>query len=210
MLPSVDIPKKLSSLVGLDETSELYSLIDVGLSLAPYIGKVWQFVKFNRLERRVNEHQAQFLRINQLMHDTILSADYIKERIFPIVFEDLLEEHEDSKVNYILNGFQNIFREEKADESLVINYFDTLRELRYADIRRFFYFCGLDSDFPESRSEDNEALKKSIEQKLFRLGLINFITRWDDNEGLDLPRSKDDVTLSLFGRNFLRFVNTTS
>lgn len=69
-------------------------------------------------------------RIDNLFASEKLGKDYIQERVGPIVLSDLIEEHEDAKILYLLQGFENVFINECKNESLVINYFDTLRRPR--------------------------------------------------------------------------------
>src|SRR5690554_5027469 len=102
-------------------------LVEFGLEYVPFLGKALSFLKIRRLEKRIIEHTQQLSRISKLNASSSMSVEYIQERIFPIVLENLIEEHEDAKINLILNGFENVFIEEKTNESVVINFFDTLR-----------------------------------------------------------------------------------
>lgn len=182
--------------------------IQTALKLVPCVGKFYSMVKFNRLNARVKAHQNQLQRIGQLRTQELLSADYINERIFPIVLEQLIEEHEDAKVNFILNGFENVFIEEKSSESLVLNYFDTLRELRYLDIKRLFYLASLIEEFNYD-SEEEEAIIFNIDIKLQNLGLIGVkITgiTFDGGWERENEMSKDNVKVSSYGKAFLDFI----
>ncbi|OUB10633.1 hypothetical protein BK708_30270 [Bacillus thuringiensis serovar yunnanensis] len=149
------------------------SLVDVGMDLMPYVSNFRNMVKFNRLERRMREHNDQLKVIGQLSKSSTLAANYISERIFPIVLADLIEEHEDAKIKLILNGFENVFVEEKSEESIVINYYDTLRNLRYKDVRRLLDLVGETGTFeiPLINTEE-AAFISSIDVKLERYGLI--------------------------------------
>ncbi|NSL52962.1 hypothetical protein [Calidifontibacillus erzurumensis] len=192
-----------------DISSKMGNLVEIGLSYAPYIGNALNSFKFKRFSKRLKEHEGQIRKIGQLASQSLLSMEYISHKVFPIVLADLIEEHEDAKVNYILNGFQNVFIEEKSEESVVINYFDTLRNLRYAHIRRLFYFADLDSIYPEeSVLLDNElnAFVKSLDEQLKNLGLIGFRLRFGEFEGKEFDRSKDDIVILTYGKMFIKFI----
>jgi|SRR5690625_1392032 len=196
----IDSTKEISPSLGIS--------IQTALKLVPYVGKCYSRVKFNRLNSRVKAHRNQLQRIGQLRTQELLNADYINERIFPIVLEQLIEEHEDAKVNFILNGFENVFIEEKSSESLVLNYFDTLRELRYLDIKRLFYLSSLIEEFNYD-SEEEEAIIFNIDNKLQSLGLIRVeITgiTFDGGWERENEMSKDNVKDTSYGKAFLDFI----
>ncbi|MBZ6485058.1 hypothetical protein [Priestia aryabhattai] len=56
-----------------------------------------------------------------------------------IILLDLIEQDEDAKIFYLLASFENAFIDKKTNESLIINYFDTLRQLRYIDVKYMYY-----------------------------------------------------------------------
>lgn len=181
-------------------------IVESGLDYVPYLGKLLQTVKINRLIRRFNEHSRKLENIGRLSSDTVLGAEYIRERIFPIVFSDLFEEHEDAKVNLILTGFENVFIEENSYESLVINYYDTLRSLRYADIKRLYYFSNITKEYPFALIESDEhVLQRNIDKKLESIGLILIEKTWNDF-GDETDTNKDRVKITLYGDRFLRFI----
>ncbi|MEC0211366.1 hypothetical protein P4H70_20715 [Paenibacillus ehimensis] len=182
-------------------------MVELGLNYVPYIGKLLMHVKLNRFERRLKENEEQIERIGRLASSSVLSSEYISERIFPIVLSDLIEEHEDAKINLILTGYENVFINEKNEESLVIHYFDTLRNLRYADIRRFFYLSQLSvEDLPEL-NEEMLGITRSIDKKLMNLNLIKEGgIRIGQFEGMEYDNTYKTVDLTLFGRNFLDWI----
>ncbi|MEY9866628.1 hypothetical protein ABIE66_002007 [Peribacillus sp. B2I2] len=187
----------------------LPQIIEIGLELSPYLGSAWQSYKMYRLENRVQEHSEQLERISVLYSNTSLSEKYIQERIAPIVLSDLIEEHEDAKINYILHGFENVFINEKENESLVINYFDTLRNLRYEDVKRFFYFIDeMISEPIHSNGSEEQALQRSIDGKLKNLGLLKIKAKWGGFEGHDINNTREDARLTLYGEKFADFIST--
>ncbi|PEW56835.1 hypothetical protein CN448_32040 [Bacillus cereus] len=192
--------------------SGVYSLFNTGLELMPYLGRMVQTVKFNRLSRRMDENSMQLHRIGQLSRDSILAEEYISQRIFPIVLADLIEEHEDAKFNLVLNGFENVFVEENGNESIVINYFDTLRNLRYKDVKRILYLSGTTDDFPQNDLDgEEEDFIWSIDNKLERQGLVVIERTLEMMAGRGIkPSSRDRVHLTPFGMRFLKFIQLSN
>ncbi|MBT2667336.1 hypothetical protein J7J00_17810 [Bacillus sp. ISL-4] len=185
----------------------LPKLIEIGMELSPYLGSALQTYKMYRLQNRVQDHSEQLERISVLYSNTLLSEKFIQERIAPIVLSDLIEEHEDAKINYILHGFENVFINEKDNESLIINYFDTLRNLRYEDVKRFFYFIdqSINANIYIEESEE-QALQRTIDGKLVNLGLLSVKLRLSGLIGYDNDNIRKDVILTLYGKKFAEFI----
>lgn len=177
--------------------------------MAPYLGKLNQIRKLNRAERRIKEHAKHLKRIDKLFASEKLSKDYIQEKVGPIVLSDLIEEHEDAKILYLLQGFENVFINECKNESLVINYFDTLRNLRYEDVRMLFYLSGIDKNPFEdyTKGSPEHILSKQIYSKLERLYLIKSASTFSYLElGPEADEAELKPTLTPYGKNFLNFI----
>ncbi|PFE56030.1 hypothetical protein CN318_12365 [Bacillus cereus] len=192
--------------------SGVYSLFNTGLELTPYLGRMVQTVKFNRLSRRMDENSLQLNRIGQMSRESLLAEEYITQRIFPIVLADLIEEHEDAKFNLVLNGFENVFIEENGNESVVINYFDTLRNLRYKDVKRILYLSGTIDDFPQHDLDgEEEDFIWSIDNKLERQGLVVVERTFEMYAGRGIkPGDRESVHLTPFGMRFLKFIQLSN
>ncbi|MCU5426987.1 hypothetical protein OCA13_05605 [Bacillus cereus] len=184
----------------------LDGLVSVGMDYIPFFSAFNNMRKFNRLERRMKEHSSQLKKISQLSHASTLAADYISERIFPIVLADLIEDHEDAKITLILNGFENVFIEEKSEESIVINYYDTLRNLRYKDVRRLLDLVGETGTYeiPLINTEE-AAVISSIDVKLERYGLIE-MHRVGIGDGEYETNYPGNVKQTHYGYRFLQFI----
>ncbi|MBJ7951854.1 hypothetical protein [Bacillus cereus] len=196
----------VQEIISVAEEFGLDSMVDIGMDLMPYVSSFRNMVKFNRLERRMKEHSDQLKRIGQLSKSSTLAADYIAERIFPIVLADLIEEHEDAKIHLILNGFENVFIEEKSEESIVINYYDTLRNLRYKDVRRFLDLVGVTGSYDTPLIITEEAaIISGIDVKLESNGLVS-IDRVGIGHGQYAFVSPADVKETHYGKRFLKFI----
>ncbi|RKQ28661.1 hypothetical protein [Oceanobacillus halophilus] len=179
--------------------------MEVAFEFIPYVGKAISSIKTHRLTKRVKEHSKQLERIAKLHSSERLSAGYINERIFPIVLESLIEEHEDAKINLILNGFENVFIEKKTNESMVINYFDTLRDLRYMDVKRLYYLADITDEFSfGTQDEEERAVTRNIDKKLQNFGFFGL-------ESIafgvgEQEVTKDNVRIYPYGERFLNFI----
>ncbi|MFS0639186.1 hypothetical protein AB1K84_25260 [Mesobacillus foraminis] len=179
------------------------------LDYAPYLGPVIQRNKLNRANQRIEKHSDKLRYIQQLSSETRLSAEFIQEKIAPIVFTDFIEEHEDAKINYILTGFQNVFLEEKTNESIIYGYFDTLRALRYGDLRRLFYHAGLDVMYPSKEAlQENEIITYTygLDIKLRNQNLINIPVTMGGLEGEEHFDEDRKYHLSSYGFEFVKFI----
>lgn len=182
-------------------------ILENGIDFVPYIGKFVQTVKINRLIRRFKEHDKKINFISHLAADSVLSSEYISQRIFPIIFSDLFEEHEDAKINLILNGFENVFIEQNSNESVIINFYDMLRNLRYLDLKRLFYLAGLTEEtITFVQESDVHGLIRNIDRRLENNGLLNIKKTWKDIGDSDSDKDRNDVEISLYGNKFLKFI----
>jgi len=136
-----DVQGLLYDFLGIEKGSSVDEIIDFGLSAAPIISKVYNTFKLRRFDKRIKNNEAQLNRINQklvLLDDPI--KEMIQNTIFPYILDDLIEEHQEKKVAFILNGFEYIVDEKISEESYIISYYDVLRELRIEDIKRLLEY----------------------------------------------------------------------
>ena len=188
-----------------------FALFKTSCEYMPYINQIISNRKSNRLERRVQENSSRLKTLTNLAGTCKLSEEFIQDKIGPIVFLDFIEEHEDAKIHYILTGFQNVFLEEKSKESIIYNYFDTLRGLRYADLRRLLYHAELDQMYPSSEElEETEVVTftKSVDIKLRNLHLIEIPATFGSLNGKtpDIFDKERKYNLSSYGNQFIKFI----
>jgi hypothetical protein len=201
----------LKSAKDLGFDSGLIQIVDIALDLAPFLGNLNQSRKINRAERRIRENAEQLSLIGQLFSSNILSANFIQENVGPIVLSDLIEEHEDAKINYILNGFENVFIEGNTNEGIIINYFDTLRSLRYDDIKRLYFYSAITEELKMGviRSTQEESFFQQIYTKLERLYLIKSASTWEvlEEGAAVLGDDQRKTELTPYGLDFVRFIS---
>lgn len=190
---------------------DLACVLDYIIDLAPYLGKLYQTRKIGRAEKRIKEHSQQLKRIQSLFASETISKEFIQEKVGSIVLSDIIEEHEDAKIVYILNGFENVFINKNTDETLILNYYDTLRDLRYEDIRKLYYYAAIKDDPFKNveKGSPREALSQQIYSKLERLYLVKAAKTWDALErGTDLlSEGERKVELTQYGKEFIKFIS---
>lgn len=103
-----------------------------------------------------------------------------------------------------------MFIEKNTNESLIINYFDTLRQLRYLDIKYLLYFAGVENNDKSKyeKGSKEEALYLQIYTKLERLYLIKHASTF---EYFDFgPESSEEslrTELTKYGKDFVSFIS---
>ncbi|HER2162574.1 TPA: hypothetical protein VJS49_001731, partial [Streptococcus pyogenes] len=136
--------KDISTNIGLN----LANTFEIASDLIPFGSALYNIErtrKFNRLVRRINEHEPVLKDISYYIGISKFSKAFIDEKLSPLVLTSLIEEHEDAKITYLLNGYRNVFIDENDYESMLYNYIDTLNSLRYGDLKRLNYFAELDT-----------------------------------------------------------------
>jgi hypothetical protein len=210
---------KIEIMSQLKETSiryvgeNFYELFEVSFDYLPYLGSLLQARKINRAQRRIQEFAPQLEMLTFLNGLGKLPDEFVQEKIGPIVFSDFIEEHEDAKITYLLNGFQNVFLEEKIDESLIYNYFDTLRALRYADLRRFNYHAGIDVMYPIKEQLTNDeyiTFARRMDLKLKNMTLIHVPIRFGEFDGMEYFEEDAKFELLSYGKSFKSFINISN
>lgn len=140
-MENFEIESTLKKLLGVEVGSVTGEIIDTGLSIAPFISKVITAYKINRLWKRLKEHEIMLNRIGDKVYrlDDPMK-DMIQTTLFPYILDDLIEENQNQKVEFILNGLEYIVDEEIREESYIISFYDVLRDLRVDDIKRLLEY----------------------------------------------------------------------
>lgn len=69
-----------------------------------------------------------------------------------------MEEHQEKKVEFILDGFEYVVDEKIREEAYIISYYDVLRELRIEDLKRLLEYTrkfkqGIGKEISKNRKE---------------------------------------------------------
>ncbi|MGI2298147.1 hypothetical protein [Paenibacillus sp. GXUN7292] len=203
-----EIVKQYLEPIGIKEGTEIYQLIEIGFEYAPYIGKVIQSIKMHRFGLRLKENSRQIEEIQRLLLDTKLDRRFIQERVFPIVLDDLIEDHEDQKIHYILSGLTAILNEYATEESEILLFYDTLRALRIYDLQYLGKFDMTEGTLVAEYTRDFvnvPAIDVGVINKLERLGIIRTQAAFlfgDDKKDVH----EDRLILTTYGKRFLEFL----
>jgi hypothetical protein len=186
------------------------------------------------LEKFMEETQARQEELEKKIIQ--MSEEKMKEftsKYFGIVTDYVLDEVQEEKIKYIVNGFINLASIEDIKEDFVFSYYDILIDLRVVDLGVLKLYHNysqgnLEGDFRTVLEEFNLDYDqyKSIQNKLLRMGLLisNNETNERDNQlkiqkyleqlekgkkvklgNLKNISSNDSFKLSPFGRQFMNF-----
>lgn len=230
---SKELIDNVQSMLGNKLDPALGIMMDALVEQAPVIGKVITSYKIHRLGVRLknNEEQINDLREQVSKIEDQQFVDIIKNFIFPTILQELLDEDEDNKIGYFLDGFGQTIKNKVTDKDRILIFYDILKKLRFIELE---YLISLSNEYVKHKmkiwhetkdyedpfdTRDFREMKYAIENKLESLGLINtgrlityeqIMKRIDD----DLFRAKrrlaqssrqDKVSLTSFGYKFLNF-----
>ncbi|WP_339213955.1 hypothetical protein [Ornithinibacillus sp. FSL M8-0202] len=211
-------------------------MFDTIADQAPIAGKILTTFKIHRLQQRIKHHEKGINYITEKVRaiDDPNFKILIKDFLFPDLLQQLLDEDEDQKISYFLNGFCHVIDNEIYDRSKILIYYDALISLRFVEIEylltftseynKYRYHKVKHNDFEKHFTEKREfwELKSTIENKLESMNLIstgrlvsytkimkkmNKISL-DVQRGLASPRSEPDETkITEFGKRFVYFFN---
>ncbi|UTR08851.1 hypothetical protein MM300_12975 [Evansella sp. LMS18] len=218
------INKILINLFGIEEQEKLLETVEhtgeLAGNLSPYISGYINFRQHRNFKRSIKALES---RLDILELSKLNSAEYnfIKEEIFPIGINLMLNEDQEEKLNLIINGINNCVRNKFFEKDMVLTYYDVLNSLRSIDL---LYLFGLLED-----ESGEDILKRDLEKligdqskdgqerriatgyiirKLSRLDLITSPKTWADMGGEETNISNRDYKLTDFAINFLKFISS--
>lgn len=137
---------------------------------------------------------------------------FVEESVFPLVLENIIEESEEEKIKYILNGFESVIQDKITDEEIVLSYLDVLKDLRIIDIK---HLLKQTTEYRDQLSKETLKLEIDLSEKgQRRSALTNYIHNKLEQLGLISTVSFDEVspqkgTVTKFGYNFIHFIKET-
>ncbi|PER84359.1 hypothetical protein [Bacillus cereus] len=204
-----DVVESVKNLLGVEEGSNVELVFDNIGSVAPYISGAITSHRINRLKKRLEDHQERLMIIeSKLQRKDAAFNEFLKQKAFPIILEDIMNDIQDEKVEFLFNGFENIIEKEFRDEDRLIAYYDVFRELRLDEIKRLIeltpdykmYLGKLRAEgkkYPNAFKvpETEEETKKYYEQKAYNTYIENRL----ENYGLiNTPLVKTNEDLAKF------------
>lgn len=226
--------QQVKSLMGIDTDPKFELAFETLFDQAPIIGKILTSYKIHTLGQRLKLHDKKINeiseKVNQIEDSDFL--DIVKNFLFPIILQELLDEDEDNKIGYFLDGFGQVVENCISDKSKILIYYDVLKELRFIEIEYLISFSSAsqraknrkfyeDRVFPKSifDTKDFMEMRFAIENKLERLGLIDtgrlisynqIMKKINDKlkvsgRGIATNDERDQVKITTFGYKFLNF-----
>lgn len=211
----------LKNLLGIQQGSNvevfLNKSVDVADAVSPFVpavSSIINYYKFYRMGKRIDELDKKIVRM-ELKINELSDKDYnfLRQKAFPVMLENLFDEQQEEKVQLILNGFESIIENHITDEDKVFTFYDVLEGLRAHEIKRLMQHTKeyremliknpekLKLNFDISpEGNNNRAFLQYIDNKLESLGLIE-LTVYDHG---DFDPSRGPITT--FGENFIDFL----
>lgn len=222
----------------LDVLSEV--LIDgVAGSVVPGVGNMILAYKQNRMERRVEEtlkmlveRQDEFNAAVNSLEDEMAKKD-VEGKYFEILMDYSLDEPQEEKIKYLVNGYINVARIPHPQEDVVRSFYDTLKQMNLLDIRVFRLYNPFNTDDDSAYMvmkdyQIDEYQYNMVREKLARLGLIysrNDLQRDENTDAIvsyleDLSKGKntklkakkvsrsESYNMSSYGNRFIKFIES--
>ncbi len=206
-------------------------------AVVPGVGNAILSYKQNRMERRI-ESTLQALINRQEEFNAILSTmqeqfhlQNVKGKYFEMLMDYAIDEPQEEKIDYLVNGYINIARIPSIREDVARNYYDTLSQMNLLDLRVFKIYMPNNNDDAYSIMKDYDIDSYEydmIREKLARLGLTYSINDVKRDENMDaIVKYLDDINkgkrtklrvksisrgksyrLSSFGNRFIKFIES--
>lgn len=183
--------KSITSAAG-DFAADAVSSIIPGLS-----GAVQNFkrIRFERNMKKVTEElHSKLNEVHLNLESKTLEQREQIDELFQYVLDAAMDEQQEEKIKYMVNGFVNITEHDSISEDFVLTYYDVLKELRIIDISvlRLIYSSRYFFD-QESRETFQDVMERhgityeqyeAVRRNLLRIGLLT--TKTDLNVADDI------------------------
>lgn len=205
-------------------------------AVIPGVGNMILSYKQNRMERRVEETLQMLVDRQDELNAAInsLSKDMTKQiegKYFEMLMDYAIDEPQEEKIKYLVNGYINVARIQNPQEDVVRSFYDTLVQMNMLDIRVLkLYTIHSDDNYynimQAYRIDDSHY--RMVQDKLVRLGLIYSKNDEQRDENIDsilryledLGKGKkaklkakrvsrsESFRLSGYGNRFIRFIES--
>lgn len=174
-------------------------LVDAGSSFIPGVSGAVQNYKRTRFEKNIKTFTEELqTKIEDIRVNLESKSDEQKiqiDQLFQFVLDYVIDEQQEEKIQYMVNGFVNITEHDHVSTDFVLTYYDVLKELRMIDIAvlRFMYNARYISFDQESRETFQDIMERhgisynqyeAVRSNLLRIGI--FTTKTDLNVADDL------------------------
>jgi len=167
-------------------------IVDTLSSLAPGALGAVQSYKRTRFENNIKAFTEELhSKVNDVRENLESKSDEQKvqiDQLFQYVLDYVIDEQQEEKIQYMVNGFVNITEHEHVSTDFVLTYYDVLKEMRMIDIAvlKFIYDARYISFDHESRDTYLDILERhginydqyeAVRRNLVRIGV--FTTKTD-------------------------------
>lgn len=174
-------------------------LVDTASSLVPGVSGAVQGYKRARFESNITTFTDELhTRIEGIRVNLEEKTDQQKEqidRLFHYVMDYVIDEQQEDKIHYMVNGFVTITEHEQISDDFVLTYYDVLKELRVVDISvlRLMYSSRYIFD-QETRETFQDVMERhgisyeqyeSVRRNLLRIGLLTTKTELNITDDLE-------------------------
>lgn len=210
------------------------AIVDIGGQSMPFISGVMNWYKFRKINKELNNLTEQ---INTATDKLEASENemLIKQEVFPIILNKILNDEQTEKISVMLNGFEHIIDEDILDTDKIFHYYDVLSEMRLSEIVHLteIYVKPLENArnpyklklnplrLNLQRTEEEKErvdLERYMDNKLHRLGILEYAKERKRNlefrpqEYNNVGNNKnnykvnmDRMEISNFGLRFIEF-----
>ncbi|QHE62222.1 hypothetical protein FHE72_15260 [Rossellomorea vietnamensis] len=229
-----DLIKKLYGVLPEAAVEPVEAIVEIGGQSIPFLSGAVNWYKFNNINKELTHLSRQ---INTITDKLILSDNevFIKQEVFPIILNKILNDEQSEKISVMLNGFEHIIDENILDTDKIFHYYDVLSEMRLSEIvhltegyvkpmenARNPYKIKLNPlriNIQKTEEEKERAdLERYMDNKLHRLGILQYAKEQTRNRNYrpqdykDLGSNKKDYKVNIerfeisnFGLRFIEF-----
>lgn len=206
-------------------------------TVVPGVGNIILSYKQNRMERRVESvlqelvsKQEEFNSALSKLQDQV-DIQNVKGKYFEMLMDYAIDEPQDEKVQYLVNGYINVAQTPHPQEDVVRIFYDTLEQINLLDIRvlRLYSFSTEDDVYKIMEDYQIDTFQYNmVREKLVRLGLIYSKNELQRDENVDaivaylenLSKGKQQklkakkisrsqsYRLSSYGSRFIKFIES--
>lgn len=162
-------------------------------TIIPGVGNMILSYKQNRMERRVQGILKKLVERQDELNQAIENlseemARQVEGKYLEMLMDYSIEEPQDEKIDYLVNGYINVAQLGSMQEDVVRSYYDTLAQLNMLDIRVLKLYT-----YPENDNAFNilkeccidKTQYQMIQEKLLRMGLLESRNELQRYENID-------------------------
>jgi len=201
-------------------------------TFAPRLTTAFFSYKQKRFEKNINKAIDELKKRETELNERLSAVENRQSFIesFELIWDYIIEEPQEQKIQYMVNGLVNLAGHEQIKEDFVLFYYDTLSNLRLVDIAILKLYYGNYANaasYQDILDEFNIDYDQynAVREKLVRMGLLknkytddldklykNVLTiqEYLDGKSKKLKRlerlsKRDSYSISSLGENFIRF-----